>query len=269
MTNKSHRDKHRWIILGSAATLLSTAMVLAQEPTDDMAHAAKLLEAVRDNVFSFDDPAFYWFCRHVSSGKADASLADDGSDVALSWKMLMERPGDYRGKPVVIEGILQTRHAFDVSNREGLGRLYQCELSEVGTRALCAVICTRDPADVPIRSRVRAKGFFIKNRAYQTTTGENGAGPLIVARQLHVVTSADSGLPTGGPLTSVDRWMIPAVVALALAWLVLRRVARKTKAKPSFFPTPRRIRESEDDFAWLSETHSQQSNDTTGPDSNK
>jgi len=242
------------------AVMLLTSMAFAQvedppwrESADDPAHAAKLLEAVRDNVFSFDDPAFYWFCRYVGAGKADAALGNAPTGDPVPWKRLLERPSDYRGKPVLLEGILQTRHAFDISNREGLGRLYQCELADIGTQALCAIVCTQDPAEVPIHSRVRVKGFFIKVRAYQTTAGDGGAGPLIVAKRLHLVRPPASGIPGGGPGSVVDRWMIPAVVVLAFVWLLLRRAARKTVTGPSFPSVKNRGTEgSKDDFAWMS-----------------
>jgi hypothetical protein len=240
----------------SSAFLTSMAVTArGQQATDDLAHAAKLLEDVRDNVFSFDDPAFYWFCRYVASGKADAALAGKESPESLPWSMLIERPSDYRGKPVVIEGTLQSARAFDVTNREGLGRLYQCELSETGTHALCTVICTQEPAEVPLRSRVRVKGYFIKVRAYQTSAGESGAGPLIVARNLHLLTSPAAGPPRSGSSTALNRWLIPGIALLAILWLWLRRAAtRRSAARESHLsgrPGARAATGTDDDFAWL------------------
>lgn len=241
--------RHLWVSIAFLPTL-----AVAQPPADSTAPAAKLLEDVRDNVFSFDEPAFYWFCRYVHEGKADAVLDDVWTGEALPWKMLMERPSDYRGKPVVIEGFLQTCHAFDVSNRQGLGRLYQCELADVNTRALCAVVCTLDPTNMPLRSRVRAKGFFIKVRAYQTTSGETGAGPLIVAKKLQLITPPASGIPGGGPRGILDRWMIPAVVVLVLVWIGLRRRAGRARAMPSASRSKTEgSNDSDDDFDWLSQ----------------
>lgn len=249
---KSHPPKMR---LSGALVALIACAAHAQQAADDLAHAARLLEDVRDNVFSFDDPAFYWFCSYVASDKADGALAGKESPEALPWSMLLERPGDYRGKPVVIEGTLQTSRAFDVTNREGLGRLYQCELSESGTRALCAVICTQEPSDVPLRSRVRVKGYFIKVRAFQNSAGETGAGPLIVAKNLHLLTPPATGIPGGGPAGSLDRWLIPGIAVLALIWLWLRRAARQRSAlRGTLPPSQSRTRATtgtDDDFAWL------------------
>ncbi|HKQ46651.1 MAG TPA: hypothetical protein VJZ71_01125 [Phycisphaerae bacterium] len=255
--NASRLSKHRLMPFAVALVALMPGAALAQPEADDLAHAARLLEDVRDNVFSFDDPAFYWFCRFVASGKADVALAGKESPESLPWTLLLERPSDFRGKPVVIEGTLQAIRAFDVTNREGLGRLYQCELSETGTRALGAVICTQEPLAVPLRSRVRVKGYFIKVRAFQTSAGETGAGPLIVAKNLHLLSPPATGIPGGGPAASLDRWLIPGIALLAILWLWLRRAAtRRTAARDSHLAgrsgtrVPAR-RDTDDDFAWL------------------
>lgn len=255
-----------FIFLGWFVIAMQNPIAAAQEAPDDLAHAARLLDAVKDNVFSFDDPAFYWFCRYVAAGKADAALADENKNDPLPWKMLLERPGDFRGKPVCIEGYVQTIQAFDVSNREGIGRLYQCELAEAGTRALCAVICTEEPANLPLRSRVRVQGFFIKVRAFQTNNGEIGAGPLIVAKRVRPVIPSATGIPGGGPGNTVERWMIPSVALLAVIWLLLRRMARKPMVASTFLPADRRNAESMDhDFDWL--TNSSFETSEPAPDS--
>ncbi len=245
----------RFFLLVWSVIAIQSPFAAARDDPDDLAHAAKLLDAVKDHVFSFDDPAFYWFCRYVAAGKADEALDHEKSDEPLPWKMLLERPADYRGKPVRIEGYVQTIQAFDVSNREGIGRLYQCELAESGTRALCAVICTEEPANLPLRSRVRAQGYFIKVRAYQTNDGETGEGPLIVAKRISLCFPSTSSIPGGGPGNSVERWMIPSVALLAVVWLVLRRIARKPMGASTILPADRRsAKATNDDFDWLTDS---------------
>src|SRR5262245_31260954 len=67
---------------------------------NDMEFGLRLLSGVRDNVLSFDDPAFYWFCRFVQRADGQLALEPTSIDAPLPWKHLLERPGDYRGRPV-------------------------------------------------------------------------------------------------------------------------------------------------------------------------
>ncbi|HVP10499.1 MAG TPA: hypothetical protein VMV94_04835, partial [Phycisphaerae bacterium] len=125
------------LVFAFLSVYTSTARGQQSAPAEDLTEGRRLLEGVHDNVFSFDDPAFYWFCRHVEQ-EADASLFSIRPDESPTpWKYLLERPGDYRGGLIVVEGLVQAIHAYEVSNRSGLGTLYQCELSEMGTRAFC------------------------------------------------------------------------------------------------------------------------------------
>jgi hypothetical protein len=232
---------------------------------DDLAAGRRLLEDVRDNVFSFDDEAFYWFCRYLKEHPDPAAWDIAPAESAVPWRFLLERPSDYRGELLVISGVLQARIGFEVAGpgRQGLGRLYQCELSEIGTRALCAVIVLEDPADLPIRSRVRAKGFFLKVRSYRTTRGDDGAGPLLVARRLELVQPPTSGL---GRATSASRrgttWMIVGTAMLVVVWLLLRRSTRRpphgtTRPGPPRAPAP----PSDADFDWLLDRSAEQRTD--------
>ncbi|MBN2559428.1 MAG: hypothetical protein JXQ75_00670 [Phycisphaerae bacterium] len=246
------------------------ADTVPDETAADLAHGRRLLEDVHDNVFSFDDPAFYWFCHYVKDHADPAVFSIDDLQTAVPWKFLAERPSDYRGRLVVIEGVLLSRPVFEVSGfgRRGIGKLHQCELSEVGTRALCAVICVEDPGDVAIRSRVRAKGYFIKVRRYQTNAGEIGAGPLIVARRLELVRPPASSLV--GLRTGWQRGRMCIAIAtalLAIVWLVLRRGIRG--AAPARAKRPSRGEDavpSEDDFNWLADVRRSGESETASRD---
>ncbi len=223
------------------ASMLAFALWVRAEPPDGpagapaqgedvLAHARTLLLDVRDNVFSFDDEAFYEFCRYVRHHAPPVVFPIEASEPAVPWKFMLERPSDYRGRLVTIEGVLQARTAFEVSGpgREGIGTLYQCELSEHGTRSLCAAVTVDDPGDIPIRSRVRATGFFIKVRGYVTNAGDSGAGPLLVARRLELIEPPSSALPDlfSGWAVGLTEVCV-ATAALALVWLALRRAVRR------------------------------------------
>ncbi|HVP10232.1 MAG TPA: hypothetical protein VMV94_03490, partial [Phycisphaerae bacterium] len=126
------------------------------------------------------------------------------------------------------------------------------------------VVAVRKPADIPIHSRVRAKGYFIKIRAFQTSAGGTGAGPLLVARSLELVLAPAASLwdrSTGGAgssrwwnVRSATFWLVPGTAGLAIVWLILRRGARSRSVGESQRvrgPSGQTTPESEGDFDWL------------------
>lgn len=250
-----------------AGLALPVVLVLGGQPDSgqamDIAHGRKLLEGVRDEVFSFDDPAFYWFCRFCRSVAGAAMLIDDGTEPAASWKLVMERPGDYRGQPMVLEGVLRSQYAYDLPNREGVGRLHQLELAETGSKALAAVVVTEDPGEIPVRSLVRVKGFFIKVRSFRTSQGEGGAGPLLVGASVSKSTSA-------GPVQEdrqLDRRrqniLFASVSIMALAWFLLRRGLADRQG--AFGQGKRTVESpSEADFDWI-KSNSAPTDEDSGP----
>jgi len=290
------------IYMSAAALFAMTGPVIAQPPDDKPAsdpdaptttrsieHGMRLLSNVRDNVLSFDDPAFYWFCRYVTTPEGAAALADtesnpnhnangaadhetaatggssnsaNVSDVPAEAdptpiKFLLERPNDYRGKPVTIEGTLVAKWSWSVDNRDVPNPLNQCEIAVAGTRALAAVVTTESVDAIPIRSRVRARGYFIKVRAFQTTGGEPGAGPLLVARSLTLIKSNGAIAGAGSESTagkSAQMWILAGTLVAAVAWLMLRRMARKPQSAattPSFRSTAMSENAAADDFDWM------------------
>ncbi len=262
------------LLIWSLGTSSSTAFGQTASPPDDPAtsetaedlkHGLALLRDVRDNVFSFDDPAFYWFCRFVKRDALVAAYQIGESETSVPWRFLLERPSDYRGRLVVIAGRLLRRSQFEVTNRRDVGTLYQCELVEAGTRAICTVITTEDPQAIPLRSWVRTKGYFIKVRAFRTDAGAAGAGPLLVARRLEPARGPASGL-SGAPLAPDGGyiWLVGGTAALAILWLVLRRGLRSSGVtEPSKPAGVKRSTGSSADFDWL--THPQDVDDSQDP----
>ena len=235
-------------------------------------HGMRLLANVRDNVLSFDDPGFYWFCRFVTTpaGKlalegatGSSSASESTSHVSPAGtltpiKFLLERPSDYRGKPVLIEGTVVAKTSWTVDNRDVPNPLHQCEIAVAGTRALAAVV-TPEPLDaIPIRSRVRVKGYFIKVRAFQTTSGEPGAGPLLVARRVSPIATADAlaiSPDSGASAKSTQMWILTGTLIAAVVWLTIRRRQRiAIPASTRGASTDKRTApasSSDDDFDWM------------------
>lgn len=268
------------IMLAFSPLFIDSAILLAQPNSDpnlptstpadsSLEHGLRLLSNVRDNVLSFDDPAFYWFCRYVTTPQGARTLEGATGSLSASEstsnpthadgitpiKFLLERPNDYRGRPVVIEGTLVAKWSWTVNNRDVPNPLHQCEIAVPGTRALAAVITTEPVDDIPIRSYVRVKGYFIKIRAFQTTNGESGFGPLLVAKKLN---SVDSPVPTAGSsgagMANYIKFSILTMTALAaVIWLILRRAVRRTSTSATNRPRPVSATNTEaaDDFDWM------------------
>lgn len=188
------------------------------------AEGRHLLADVEDNVFSFDDPAFYWYCQFLSDPARSADAGLGSIPAATAWRPLLERPSDYRGEWIAVAGILQRKTAFRLPNRHGGMYLYQSELSTPDSRGFCTIITTDDPQGVPLRSRVRVAGFFLKVRAYTDAAGNPGRGPLIVARAL-LVDAAPAGPigPGAGSASRYTSWWVMATGVLAVVWWILRR----------------------------------------------
>ncbi len=260
------------IILGASAFLSAQPDSEISPPTsastsDSLEHGLRLLSNVRDNVLSFDDPGFYWFCRYVTTpegsralkGATGSSSASESTnnpahvDGITPLKFLLERPNDYRGRPATIEGTLVAKWSWSVANRDVPSPLHQCEIAVAGTRALAAVVTTESVDHIPIRSSIRATGYFIKVRAFQTTGGESGFGPLLVARSLTPVTELLSGSasPTTGSSKNSQYLILTLTAIAAFVWLALRRGARTTAhgvrpATPTSSTPP-----GDDDFDWM------------------
>jgi len=231
----------------------------AEKKPDDLAYGRKLLQDVRDNVFSFDDPAFYWFCRFVKADAQTARYRITAQDRAVPWRFLLERPSDYRGRLVVVAGRLLRRSQIEVTNRHGVGTLYQCELASAQTRGVCTVIVTDDPRSIPVRSMVRTKAFFIKVRAFRTIGGRSGAGPLLVGRHLEQVGPETFGLTDGasGP-GRWGTWLVVGTAVLVVVWLALRWRLRSSPAKEPALGSGREPAASDTDFDWLRQEEQQE-----------
>lgn len=228
---------------------LATGQSAPADSADPPAEGRRLLEDVKDGVFSFDDPAFYWFCRYVDSHEIEAKA----NDAPVAWTTLAERPSDFRGQLVTIEGVVQSLAAHDVTNRPDVPRLYQLQLSNRASSQLCTLVVTKDPGEVPMRSLVRARGYFIKIRGFRTKGGDEGAGPLVVAASL-----AEVRAPAGPTLTlheyRLPTWLVGGVAAMALIWFVLRRrLSPIGRGGGKALVRSNKTTQTDRDFDWLDE----------------
>lgn len=223
----------------------------------DTAAASGLFDQVVDGTFSFDDEAFYWLCAHVRSSAARQELLAAASELPTPIRQLMERPADFRGRPVVVEGVLRSREEYEIRARPELGRLTQLELSVLGSRAIITIVCIERLAGMPIGLPVRATGYFLKSRMFRTADGQSGAGVVVVTNGMVSVASTTDRIVerSSGIFMASERWVVLAVAVLLVAWLWLRR---RVRLSPRLRLAARDARTTSDtvgandrDFEWM------------------
>lgn len=222
-------------------------------PPDDSEGRA-LLGAVEDNTFSFDDEAFYWYCRYL---RANPDAYDDvtcGAGDAVPWRFLMERPSDYRGRAVCIEGrLLREQPSYEIAGRPGVGRLRQLELGRSGSNAVATLILLDAAPTIAKRSRIRARAVFIKVRAFQSEAGKVGSGPLLIASGLDVVESSGPAADSAGGMDArrLLPWMAGVTLLLFGVMVAIRRNVGAKRQQTDLAIDEPRVTGTDADFDWL------------------
>lgn len=215
-----------------------------------------LLADIKDLTFSFDDEGFYWFCRYLREHPAALSSTACGFDDVVPWQYLMERPSDYRGRAECVEGrVLREQPEYEVVSRPGVGRLRQVDLGTPGSSAIATLVLVDPPPSTPRKSLVRVRGFFIKVRSYRTESGDEGAGPLFVARTFDVVETARNGVRSESGVNSRDILTAMAGITFGLFLLVmmLRRQAAASATVPKSPADRPSVSGTPSDFEWMGE----------------
>ncbi|MGD8452186.1 MAG: hypothetical protein PVJ57_10240 [Phycisphaerae bacterium] len=195
-------------------------------PTTELPPAvATLLDSVQDYTYDFNNPAYYAILEFVKRSPRSPGFAIEPI-VIDDWQQLVERPADFRGKAVTIEGTLgRNKDSYVHGARPDLGTVWQLELRRPDEPVACTVICTNDVSDLPLEADVRFTGYFVQMRRYPTRSGRPGLAALIVAPG---PTEVSRSAPITSSANNVDwRWLVAAVVAgLIITVLLLRRAAR-------------------------------------------
>jgi hypothetical protein len=254
-----------WFVLMSASIGYSAPPEIdanASAPATDTEAGISLLAQVEDGTFSFDDEGFYWFCRYLRATKS--ALNDTSCDDAdvVPWQYLMERPSDYRGRIVCIEGrFLREQPAYEIPSRPEIGRLRQVDLGVPGSNAIATIVLVDAAPTTRKRALIRTRGFFIKVRAFQSASGAEGAGPLFVARSFEVLEAPAGGAASSGPIEG--RHLLTGMAAMVVFLFVLtvavrRRVGNAKGGESATFERPR-VTGTGRDFDWLNESSADRS----------
>jgi hypothetical protein len=182
------------------------------------------LTTVQDFTYDFDHPAYYHLLEFVQNSPHAPGFAV--APIAVNdWRVLVERPADYRGLPVTVEGVVgRNKDPYLHSRHPELRPVSQVELSRPDQAETCTVVFTQNVADIPIGSTIRATGYFVKINRFPRQTGEPGLSALIVASGPSQVSRAVARADQQGPDW---RWMMLAVLGgLAITVVMLRRARR-------------------------------------------
>lgn len=229
----------RWRVL---ATVLAVATARGQEPQPSDAARAEptatapawelpddvraALACTSDFVFNFDQPGFYAVAAFVRGSPRSPGFAQPPLEVN-DWRDLLDRPGEFRGRPVTIEGLVgRNKDPYTLRARPDLGTVSQLELYRQDQPVACTVILTTPAADIPVGATVQATGYFVMIRQYHGPSGRVQQAALLVAPG---PTRMDFGTARRSAADAADwRWMAGAAVLGLLIAIVLVRRAGQT-----------------------------------------
>ncbi len=182
------------------------------------------LADVRDFAFNFDQPGFYAIARQVDRGRSPGWK--QSPLVVGDWRDLLERPADFRGRPVTIEGrVGRNKDPYTLASAPDLGPVSQLELEGDGQPLTVTAILTEPATDIPVGAAVTLTGYFVMIRQYHGPSGRAHHAALIVAPGPLVVTR--TGRPRESHVGPEWVWLISAAVGgLLIVWWLLRRAAR-------------------------------------------
>ncbi|NLG44153.1 MAG: hypothetical protein GX547_12965 [Phycisphaerae bacterium] len=210
-------------LLTAASLLFSVQRGFADTRTELPPNLDQELAAIQDFTYDFDHPAYYHLLAFVQN-----SLQAPGFNtppiVVDDWRVLIERPADYRGLPVTVEGVVgRNKDPYVHPRHPELRPVSQVELSRPDQAVSCTLIFTQDVADIPIGATLQATGYFVKINRFPRQSGEPGLSALIVASGPSQVSRTAGRTSQTGPDW---RWMVLAVLAGLIITVIMLRRAR-------------------------------------------
>jgi hypothetical protein len=183
------------------------------------------LATIEDFALHFDQPGFYAILEQVKH-RPHAPGTEQPPLVVTDWRDLLERPGEFRGRAVTIEGrVGRNKAPYKLETRPELGGLWQLEIERPDQPIACTLICTNSVADIPLGATVTATGYFVMIRQFYGASGRLAQAALLVTPG---PTAVDRAVPRAASTTNWS-WFVAAAVGGALvAWLLLRYAARST-----------------------------------------
>ncbi len=216
---------------GPAATATTETGPAETAPATSPAVEWELPEAVRtalaqvqDFAFNFDQPGFLAVLAYAKTSPRSPGFAQTPLAVT-DWRDLLERPGDFRGRPVTVTGIIgRNKDPYRLAGHPELGYVTQVELRRDDQPLACTLILTEGAGDVPVNATVQVTGYFVMIRQYYGPSNRVQQAALLVAPGPSSITWQPPQQPAAeGPDW---RWMLGAVaIGVLITIVLLRRTA--------------------------------------------
>jgi len=250
-----------WVSSVAAQTAQLAASQPARELPEDVRAA---LEESDDFSFDFAQPGFYAVLQHLTTTREPPGHARGALEID-DWTVLLERPADFRGLPVTIEGVVGRNKPwrFEREEHRHLGTVWQLELWRRDQPIAATVILASDASDIPLGATIRVTGYFVMMRQYYSPTKRLRQAALLVAHGPTLVSQpvARTGTrPTSNWIVGV---LVAATAAMVVVWILLRRsVGRTRKATQSLRASgPAPVSLADDLAAWATEETGQPPDD--------
>lgn len=219
---------HRGRLIGLIAGLRLIAQSCAAQsgPTSGPAafEVATALQDVHDFSFDLGQPGLYALLEYLKSPAAPSPAQMD-SEAIDDWSVLVERPRDFRGRVVTINGVVGRNSAWRMLDdaHAGLGHVWQLEVRGERQAYPCTVLLSGDATDIPIGATIRVNGYFCFVRQYRGESGQVWQAPVVVGVGPSEVArgSAQRPLRTSDAAYAAG-WLISIGVGLAAIFLGLR-----------------------------------------------
>ena len=223
----SVRARYRTYILATACLWPIISLGQGTQPTTAPAEELpgellELLGTIEDFTYDFDHPGYYALLEFVQRNQLMPGFAVEPVEVE-DWRVLLERPGDFRGRPITVSGIIgRNKDPYTHPRYPQLGLTWQVELRRLDQSTTCTIIFTNDVSDLPLGATISVTGYFVKINRYPLQSNQAGLAALLIAPgPIKVITTVT---PQTTPNNLDWRWMIATViVALATTLYLLRR----------------------------------------------
>ena len=178
----------------------------------------------KDFSFSFSQPGFYALLAHLKATTAPPGHTAGATEIN-DWNVLLERPAEFRGRAITIEGTVGRNSSWQLQQEpyREFGTVTQLELTQPDQVIAATVILTNPAGDIPIGNRVRITGYFVMIRQYYSASKRLCQAALFVAHGPTEVSEVVA-IPQTKPLSSTLLGLaIAFFAAMIVVWFLLRK----------------------------------------------
>ena len=204
---------------------------------------------VQDNTVFRSAELKLWY--ELLGGLRDTTIEELQSAPAQSvgFTQLYKQPNSYRGRLVMLDGIIRRAHRIDAAkNDSGIKSYMKCWFFPSGSPNPVVVYATELPADFPegmdLHESTKVHGVFFKRWAYKAGGGLMTA-PMVLAKTVDWRPAPVVVEKKVQPNIRSMRWMVglAAILAAVIAWTVYRQSVQ-SESLPTLTEEESTLRES-------------------------